>query len=64
MKWQKKINLICIKIKEDTKKMFEMFGDIYKRNNCLFDVIPIKSPGKLVDHLAKKTSEIFKKNKL
>ena len=54
------IKLICIKLKKDTEKMFEIFEDIYKKNNCLFDAIPINSPEKLVKVITNKATEIVK----
>ena len=54
------ICLICIKLKEDTNIMYKIFKDIYKKNNCLFDIVPINSSDKLIDQISKKTSEIYK----
>ena len=59
---KRQIKLICIKLKKDTEKMFEIFAEIYKKNNCLFDVIPIKSPENLLKQIVDKTSEIVINN--
>ena len=59
---KKQISLLCIKLKESTDIMYEIFGKIYKNNvnkNCQYDIISMNSPQNLVDTIVLKASQFY-----
>ena len=60
---KKNISLICIKLKDDTDIMYNIFKEIYKNKcNCIFDIVPIKSPEILTNIIPQYAAQIYRKN--
>ena len=62
------ISLICIELQNYTKKMYDIFNDIYKKNkkykNCIFEIISIDSPENLENIVTNNAIHVYKTNRL
>ena len=58
---KKRISLICIKLKDDTDIMYNIFENIYKNRGIIFNIISLISPEDLVKIVVDKSVEVYDK---
>ena len=58
---KKRISLICIKLKDDTDIMYNIFENIYKNRGIIFNIISLNSPEDLVKIVVDKSVEVYDK---